>query len=422
MFKKSFKVIIPVIVLILILIGYLVIKDSSYTPDLYVQINSSAKIKCIKGGFAWNSFGKQVVADALAPTQMEYTKDSTIYVKPYEILEFTNSKNYNMYGKDIRVIDKYSNETVVATDSILKSSLQLIAPKNFGSYIYSITIDYLEKGSVQYGIKVVVTSDISKLEPYTDTYLGDNVKVSQILSLLPYSGYRNGMELLTSKEPYSIIINYDNINLNKKDLEFNSLALFTIIKNLDSITYNIKNGETIEKINITKDEITNKYELTIKELDDYVNGKHINEYGFVTLEKLGKNYTIDDATVDNYFINIIGRQRNIEVLEKFLSKVNNKENTFMRDVLVTVEGDPITRDIEYKDNIFTINTDYTRDKFASEDNRKIITNTYENINVTKSEDGKLKMIFLYNGDLEVVDQYSTKNRMYIYTDKYYFID
>lgn len=420
MLKKTFKVIIPVILLILIFVGYLLIKDSSYTPELYVQTNSSVKIKCIKGGFTWNSFGKQTVADALAPTQMEYTKDSTIYVKPNEVLEFTNSKNYNMYGKDMKSIDKYLNETVLATDSILKPSLQLIAPKNFGSYIYSITMDYLEKGTVQYGIKVVVTNDTSELEPYVDTYLGDNVKVSQILNLLPYNSYRNGMELLTSKEPYSMIINYDNIILNKKDLEYNSLALFTLIKNVDSITYNIKNGETIGTFNITKDEITNKYELVIKELEDYVNGKHINEYGFVTLEKLGKNYTLQDATVDNYFINIIGRQRNIDVLEKFINKVNNKENAFMKDVRVTVEGDPIIRDIEYKDNIYTVNTDYTRDKFASEDNRKIVTNTYENI--TKLEDGKIKMVFLYNGDLETIDQYSIESRMYIYMDKYYLID
>lgn len=92
----------------------------------------------------------------------------------------------------------------------------------------------------------------------------------------------------------------------------------------------------------------------------------------------------------------------------------------MRDVRVTVEGDPIIRDIEYKDNIYTVNTDYTRDKFASEDNRKIVTNTYENI--TKLEDGKIKMVFLYNGDLETIDQYSIESRMYIYMDKYYLID
>lgn len=422
MFKKLVKVIIPIVVLMLILIAYLLVKDSSYPPELYVQVSGSDKIQCIKGGFAWNSFGKQVVADAMAPTQMEYTKDSTIYVKPYEILEFTNSKGYNMYGKEIKSIDKYLSETTLATDSILKPSLELITPKDFGSYIYSITIDYLEKGSVQYGLKVVVTSDITKLEPYVDTYLGDNVKVSQILNLLPYSSYRNGMELLTSKEPYSMIVNYENVILSKKDLEFNSLAVFTLIKNVDSITYNIRNGESINTFNITKDEITNKYELTIKELEDYVNGKHINEYGFTILEKLGKNYTVQDATADNYFINIIGRQRNIEVLEKFLNKVNNKENAFMRDVIVTVEGDLIIRDIEYKDNIFTVNTDYTRDKFASEDNRKIVTYTYENINTTKLEDGKLRIVFLYNGDLEVVDQYSIKNKMFIYTDKYYFID
>jgi len=278
--KKVIMLILIFITLIFLTVFLHHIKLSSIPPNLYIKTDSSLNIKCIKGGYNWNCLGVTKAVDAFSPDQMIYTDDNTIYVYPNQTLIFNNSSAFKMYNEDVRCYDEKLNETLVDMDIVPAimdiKSVSFNAPVKVGTYIYSITINYYHKGSVQYFIKIVVTQDISSLEKYVNTYIGDNSKVNAILNLLPFSSNKNGIQLNTSKQPFGITVNYSNINLSLNELEFNTLAIFTLIQNVDNITYNIENEEKIETFNITRNVVNQKFNLTIEGLKNYVsiNGKN----------------------------------------------------------------------------------------------------------------------------------------------------
>lgn len=421
--KKKFRILLSMLLLAVLLTwGIYMYKVSSKPPELYISTDNTTSVKCIKGGFNWNYFGRNVVADALSPTQMEYTEENTIYVNPSETLTFTNSNNYNMYNEDIKYYDKDLNEITLETvsDGAKSKTVSFNAPKQLGTYILSITMNYYNKGSVQYGVKVVVAYNVPPLEQYINTYVGDASKVSTILSLLPFGNYKNGIELSTSKEPYGITVNYSNINISQSELEFNTLALFTLVQNADTITYNIKNNDSTVTFNEKRDEIKQKYDLTIKDLKDYANGNNKNEYGFIQLKKLSRVYTLENAISDKCFVWKAREEYNREVIENFVSKVRNKENAFVRIVFTTIEGDIVIDDVEYKDNIFKLTIDSTRDKFSNPEDRVYKEKTYNNIKIDNGSDGDTANVSLYNGTGEM---YQSTDVFGIYINtKYALID
>jgi hypothetical protein len=271
------KLVISILILITLMVIAICLhrlKLSSIPPNLYIKTESSLNIKCIKGGYSWNCIGVTKVIDDLSPNQITYTDDNTIYVYSNQTLIFNNSSTFKMYNEDIKYYDEKLNETIVGIDIVPPTedinSVSFNAPVKAGTYVYSITINYYDKGSVQYLIKVVVTQDISSLEKYTNTYIGDNSKVDAILNLLPFSSNKNGISLSTSKEPFGLTVKYLNINASLTELEFNTLAIFTLIKNVDNITYNIQNEEKIETFNITRNEVNQKFDLTIEGLKNYI--------------------------------------------------------------------------------------------------------------------------------------------------------
>lgn len=264
--------IIVVVILAISVFVYMSVDELKVPPELYVKMEGATKVKCIKGGYNWNYLGRHTVADALHPTQMTYAESETIYVKPDHILTFTNTSNHNMYNEDIRYYDKDLKEIILTTEivpAVMETNVvSFNAPDEVGTYILSVTMNYYDRGSVQYGVKVVVTNDVPSLEPYVNTYVGDASRVSAILNSLPYCNYRKGIELITSKQPYGIIINYSNIDLNLSKLQFNTLALFTLIPNVDTITYNIQNNDKTDTYTVTRDEVKDK-DLTINGLKNY---------------------------------------------------------------------------------------------------------------------------------------------------------
>jgi len=410
--KKSTIIIIALLILVLAACVY-TFNVLSTPPKLNVEIENSSNVKCIKGGYNWNYLGKHVVADDISPSKMVYTEKNTVYVSPNQKLIFTNSSSNKMYNEDIRYYDEKLNETILSTDKVPAvmevKSVSFNAPVKAGTYILAIKMNYYDKGSVQYGVKIVVNDDISLLEQYSNTYLGDNSKVSEILNLLPYNNYISGMELSTVEAPYGITVNYSNINVSLDDLQFNSLALFTLIQNLDSIKYNIQNGEKIVTLNITRTELKQKYQLTIDGLKGYIKGEIKNIYGYTELETISKDYTLEQATEDNCFVvtyvnedtRAYNKEFNKEVLVKFLNKVESKEAAFIRIITLTKDNDVIINDLKYSDNVFTLITDYTRDKVATESDRTYKTKTYNKIKISTGSNYDIAGVSLYNGEGEM---------------------
>ena len=75
--------------------------------------------------------------------------------------------------------------------SIQKYIEQIIMPDREDTYYYYLTIDYFEKGEVEYAFKVIVstdsTYDVEELIKYKKTSIQDYQGIQTIISILPYS-------------------------------------------------------------------------------------------------------------------------------------------------------------------------------------------------------------------------------------------
>lgn len=107
------------------------------------------------------------------------------------------------------------------------------------------------------------------------------------------------------------------------------------------------------------------------------------QYTSVSLEKLPKDYTAEQAISDGcLIISNNNKIYNKSMLEDFLHNTSSyytkqKEPSKIRIVQFTIEGQIIIQDVEYReDGKFVITTDYTRDEFTSEEDRKINSNEY----------------------------------------------
>lgn len=88
-----------------------------------------------------------------------------------------------------------------------------------------------------------------------DSYVGDNSKVHSIITNLPANEYSRGLELQTENKPYGINVKYNNfknVGVKFQDgtlisdsfgevLKKNAIVLFSLVKNVDVVTFSIDN-------------------------------------------------------------------------------------------------------------------------------------------------------------------------------------
>ena len=79
----------------------------------------------------------------------------------------------------------------------------------------------------------------------------------------------------------------------------------------------------------------------------------------------------------------------------------------------TVEGDLIITDIKYEIDKVIVITDNTRDKFSSEEDRKITIETYKNIEevLDLDKDPAISSLIVYNDNKEDSRVLLTRNRI-----------
>lgn len=92
---------------------------------------------------------------------------------------------------------------------------------------------------------------------YQDTYVGDNSSVGGILNDIFLSENIESFKLGTSDAPYSITVNYLLESGIKNDkltqyMEYNATTVFALVKNVELITFNVK--DTIQKTYVFKRE------------------------------------------------------------------------------------------------------------------------------------------------------------------------
>lgn len=146
------------------------------------------------------------------------------------------------------------------------------------------------------------------------------------------------------------------------------LVLFSLgfFKDDDTKANNIYNG--IE---------TNYNTLNNNEVGNNVTGNQIDTKN-ASLEELPQNYTIEQAIKDGCFTVTYYSVCNKENLDDFIEKTSvnntNREADSIRIAASTVEGDLILYDLIFDGEKYTLKSDYTRDKYMAENDRKVVIN------------------------------------------------
>ena len=146
------------------------------------------------------------------------------------------------------------------------------------------------------------------------------------------------------------------------------LVLFSlgVFNDNETIANNIYNG--IE---------TNYNTLNNNEVGNNVTGNQIDTKN-ASLEELPQNYTIEQAIKDGCFTVTYYSVCNKENLDDFIEKTSvnntNREADSIRIAASTVEGDLILYDLIFDGEKYTLKSDYTRDKYMAEDDRKVVIN------------------------------------------------
>ena len=102
---------------------------------------------------------------------------------------------------------------------------------------------------------------------FKDSFVGDNSAVGNIVNQLPGVEQLNGFELKTNEEPYGIILNYDWTESEQeyKETVINNVTfLFTLVQNVDWITFNSNVGD----YTITKEILHEWYEIELSEVQN----------------------------------------------------------------------------------------------------------------------------------------------------------
>lgn len=129
-----------------------------------------------------------------------------------------------------------------------------------------------------------------------------------------------------------------------------------------------------------------------------------NIEGYVSIDKLPKEYSIHQMIEDNVIVITHDKNYNTNIYDEFIEKLKKKQDAFLRIGSFTIEGDIIITDIKYdsKTEKAIITTDNTRDKFSNDKDRKIKSEVYEHLEEHDevTERGGVRELITYNGILE----------------------
>ncbi len=322
--KVMLEVLLILTVLALVIVFLIFTAKSEIVPDIYVTSDSGKVAMAIRGGYKWNSFSDSVVADAITPEEYIYTNTNTLLVTPGEKMTFKNSDNplncYKFYQLDMKYYDDFNIKHTVPAPEDSKvyadlKYLELNAPEDEGTYIYNFKFSYYNNGEVEYGLKLVVSTEpnyeIDELIEYKNTSITDYKTINKIIEILPYSKYKNSIILKTNSQEKELVINCTEFVMDKKDLTNNAIALFTLIPDLKIITYKSSIEASVELYTFTRTEI----EIQVgRALEDY--SKDIDLW---KKEILFKEKVIDENVNKDLLYKAI--------VEDILTKYNDKSIT-----------------------------------------------------------------------------------------------
>lgn len=279
----------PVIIFSGILLGFIVLGavylgagvgvGKNTPPNIYISAEDSQTKVARIGTYSWSYHGKHIEADSDHPMNFEYESDNIVSVTGKQQLvvgtqQLKSDKKYNFAIEQISVYkDKKLVEFELPEPSFMNGDLYIQAPPDAGEYIYELVLSYKDRGKVSYGFVVrvdMLTYDLNEISKHKTPYVGDNSKVSAIAGHLPVPDnyfIQQYTSMKTSEKPYGLTIYYE-AKLDKKyegewpivtpdsaieqNSRANALVAFSMIDNLDEVTFAFRNSKSDGKLDQSK--------------------------------------------------------------------------------------------------------------------------------------------------------------------------
>ena len=230
---------------------------------------------------------------------------------------------------------------------------------------------------------------------YIYTYCLQNIKINkgnQQIELKEYlKDNPNVLEEITDSNHEDIVVYKDGGTIKFKN---QGITIIKCHRILDDTSYNTD-------IYIGTDSM--EYQDGFCEYNHDID-KVYDDLEYIPIRELPIDYSLEEAMEENNLIVTHSKNYNSELYDNFIEKVKKKESTFLRIIQFTVEGDIIITDVKYdsKINKTIVITDNTRDRFSSDDTRKITTSEYEHIEEHNEmlTTGSIRELIVYNGTLD----------------------
>ncbi|GMQ58169.1 hypothetical protein AN1V17_25640 [Vallitalea sediminicola] len=281
--KSKIAIIFSAILIVAVILGALFLgtglvtgKDSP--PNIYISTERQNTKEAIIGSYSWKKGNEHIQADSINPIDFEYKFNNVVSAASEEqlIISTQNMKKDKKYDFTIEDISIYKNNQLMEMDmtepNFMDGNLYIQAPNEKGEYVYVLTLKY-DKGIVIYGFIArvnMLTYDLESLSEYKTPYVGDSSKVSHIAGFLPvpektFMQHYTSME--TSEKPYSLTIYYELApdldykgewpivtpnSIFQTNSRINALAVFSMIDNLDSVTFAFRNSRSDGKLDQSK--------------------------------------------------------------------------------------------------------------------------------------------------------------------------
>jgi len=239
-----------------------------FNPFMYFikkEINHTCELACDEAVIKnLNSAEKQTYGDTLISVASENKY-------PIGVLQVTMSEDKNTLKERLISIMKYNkkSKTIIIISSILFVGVI------FGAIALGAGVGTSEqKAELELDTQINSTYDLVNISKYKTPYVGDNSKVSAIVNNLPVPDqYFNQqyISMKTSEKPYNLTVYYEP----SSDLEYegnwpiitpdsiietnsrkNALVLFSMIDNLDEVSFAYRTSQSNGKLDFSKYDTT----------------------------------------------------------------------------------------------------------------------------------------------------------------------
>lgn len=282
--------------------------------NIYFSVEGIKTKVGITGSYKWKYLGRSINVNAANLESFNYKDENILDTTTKQQIvigtqKYNSDKKYEFSMDGISIYKAGKNiMTTNLKPSYEDGKLCLQIPQEAGEYIYSLKLNFKDKGIVNYGFVVRVDmANLSVITKYKTKYIGNNSKVGALAGLLPTPNkyfFQRYISMQTSNRPYELTVFYETkaddqyigewpITNTKgtlySRLQKNALILFCMIDNLDVLTFAFRNSSSGRNSNLE----TSKYDTT------FTFDRNVYEKKYGNLKLLGNDLKRLQAALNN---------------------------------------------------------------------------------------------------------------------------